>query len=72
MADTLGCGTSDCLTECAAKLEASSCGSYYRSVLDCAMGSYELNASCEDGELVPNATECMSQIDQHTMCMSMQ
>jgi hypothetical protein len=70
MADTLGCGSTDCLTDCTAELENTSCGSYYRSVIDCAMGSYELNASCEGGELVASATECASQIEQHTMCLS--
>lgn len=67
-AEALGCGSDDCLTDCTAKYDDASCGSYYRSVIDCATQSYQLNMTCEDGEPTPSATECASQLMQHTMC----
>jgi hypothetical protein len=70
-AEALGCGSSECVTDCQAKVDDSSCGSYYRNVISCSIdNSRELNASCDGGELVPDATECASQIEQHAMCMS--
>lgn len=71
-AEMLGCGSADCATDCQAKIDNSSCGSYYRNVIDCSIGSRELNVSCEGGELVPNETACMSQIDQFDTCMAME
>lgn len=71
-AEMLGCSTTDCVSECQAKMDETYCGSYYRSVLDCSIGSRELNVSCDGGELVPDATACMSQIEQFDMCKAMQ
>jgi hypothetical protein len=70
-ADMLGCGSTDCVTDCQAEIDNTYCGSYYRSVIDCAIGSHNgLNASCQGGVLTPDATECASYIEQHEMCLS--
>lgn len=69
-AEALGCGSTECVTDCQAQLDHASCGSYYRSVIDCAIGSRQLSASCEGGELLPDATVCASQLDQFEMCVT--
>lgn len=70
-AEMLGCGSTDCVTECQAKTDSTYCGSYFRNVIDCAIGSHDgLHASCDGGELTPDATDCSSYIDQHEMCLS--
>jgi hypothetical protein len=67
-AEQLGCGSSECVSECEANIDVSICGSYYRSVLSCAFGSRELNVICEDGNAVPDPTACASQIEQFESC----
>jgi hypothetical protein len=68
-AETLGCGSDSCLTDCRAKLNATSCGSYYRNYLDCAFSSNELRMECKDG--APEITEaCATQQQQYTSCMA--
>jgi len=71
-AEQLGCGTSDCVTECQAKIDETYCGSYYRSVMDCSIGSRALNVKCEGGEPVVDETACASAIEQHAMCVANQ
>jgi hypothetical protein len=70
-AEQMGCGATDCVSTCMTETEAASCGYYYERVLDCAIGSRELQMTCEAGEPVPSATACASEIMQHTMCMGM-
>ncbi|HKU41009.1 MAG TPA: hypothetical protein VJR89_22760 [Polyangiales bacterium] len=70
VADALGCGGADCVSNCKAKADVvGSCGSYYRNLVDCAIGDHALQMSCENGEPTPSATACSSYIQQYTMCM---
>jgi hypothetical protein len=71
-AEALGCGADDCVTTCKAKADATSCGSYYRRVIECAYDSRELVLSCVAGTPTPDATKCMSDIQQYEMCMTSQ
>jgi hypothetical protein len=70
-AEELGCGSADCASECKLRLENTSCGSYYRNVLDCAFGSYSLKMSCESGKPTVSA-ECDTALQQYTNCMQPQ
>ena len=70
-ADQLGCGSSDCVETCQPKTEHPSCGSYYRQVIDCTLGSRELFLDCEGGEPTPDAVECASSLMQWETCMGM-
>lgn len=67
-ADQLGCGSSDCVSSCMTKTEEVSCGSYYRRVIDCTVGSRELLLACEGGEPTPDALRCESDITQWETC----
>lgn len=69
-AELIGCGSESCVEDCKAKIDETSCGHYYRSVIDCAIGSHMLNVSCEDGEPIPSTTGCSSQIQQYESCMN--
>lgn len=70
-AETLGCGSSECVSECKAKTDAAQCGSYYRNVIDCAVSSSrELNLSCVDGAPIIDATACMAYLQQYESCMT--
>jgi hypothetical protein len=72
-ADTLGCGSSDCVTTCKAKTDASQCGSYYRNLIDCAFSSgRELSLSCEAGTPTINSADCASYQSQYQTCMMTQ
>lgn len=72
-AEALGCGSSDCVTNCKAKADASVCGSYYRNLVDCATSSSrELNLTCESGQPVINTSACMSYLQQYDSCMMTQ
>jgi hypothetical protein len=68
-ADQLGCGGADCTTTCMTTADEVRCGSYYRSVLDCAIGNRALQFTCEDGVPTPDPVACSSAIDQYTTCM---
>jgi hypothetical protein len=70
-AERLGCGSDSCVTSCREKADATSCGSYYRSYLDCAFSSNALQLECVDGAPVPTAA-CASQQQQYTSCMASQ
>jgi hypothetical protein len=68
-AELLGCGSDSCLTSCHEKADATSCGSYYRNLLDCQFSSNELRMECVDG--APAATEeCASQAQQYASCVA--
>ena len=67
-ADQLGCSSSDCVASCKTKTEEVSCGTYYRRVLDCTVGSRELLLSCDGGEPTPDALRCESEIMQWETC----
>jgi hypothetical protein len=71
-AEALGCGSANCVSGCKAKSDESRCGSYYRRIIDCTFDSRMLALSCQNGEPVPSATTCMSQIQQYTDCMATQ
>lgn len=70
-ADVLGCAPSDCLSTCKAKTDDATCGHYYRSVIECTYqsGNRDLGLECDAGQPVPDATMCMSQLQQYAMCM---
>lgn len=70
-ADQLGCGSSDCEQVCVAKADEVSCGSYYRRIIDCTLGSRQLLLTCEDGEPTPDPVDCASDIMQWQTCMGM-
>ena len=69
LADALGCGSDTCVETCRPKVDQSTCGHYYRSLIDCSYSNNELRMSCENGEPKPS-TECASYEQQYTMCMS--
>lgn len=77
-AETLGCGADDCVATCKAKTDAASCGSYYRNLIDCATSttssssSRDINLTCEAGQPVINASNCMSYLQQYDNCMMTQ
>jgi hypothetical protein len=67
-ADQLGCGASDCVETCMARADEVSCGSYYRRIIDCTIGSRQIGFACEDGEPEPDAVLCGSDIMQWQTC----
>jgi hypothetical protein len=71
-ADALGCGASDCVATCKTKSDETSCGHYYRRVVECTYGNRALALSCEDGVPTPDATMCASDIMQYQNCMQTQ
>jgi hypothetical protein len=72
-AQTLGCGSSDCVATCKAKADASTCGSYYRNLIDCAVGSSrELGLSCEGKTPTIKTSECASYQSQYDTCVMTQ
>jgi hypothetical protein len=71
-AEALGCGAADCVSTCKAKADQTTCGSYYRRVMECTYGNRALALSCEDGAPTPNATTCASDIMQYETCMQTQ
>jgi hypothetical protein len=71
-AEQLGCGGADCATTCMTRAEDTSCGHYYRSLIECSYGSRELSVTCESGEPTPSPTACASALEQYTTCMQTQ
>lgn len=69
-AEQLGCGSEDCVATCMTQADDTSCGNYYRSVLECTYGNRELALTCEAGVPTPSATECASAIEQYETCMT--
>lgn len=69
-AEALGCAPEDCASSCRATADASSCGSYYRRLLDCSYRyGRELLLTCVDGVPTPDPVECASEIQQYDACM---
>lgn len=68
LAEKLGCAPDNCLSDCRAKADASSCGSAYRSLLDCTFTNRELSLSCDGGEPTP-AASCATYSEQYATCM---
>jgi hypothetical protein len=71
-AEALGCAPADCLTSCKMKADETSCGHYYRRVMDCTYSNRALALSCEDGVPTPDATMCASDIMQYDTCVQQQ
>ncbi len=66
VADALGCGEG-CLAECRGKVENSSCGYAYESVLRCQLRAD--SASCEDGQLDTDE-DCAHDQEWYEECLS--
>lgn len=68
-AEALGCGSADCITACHTKADETSCGSYYRSMLECTYDNRALQMTCENGEPTPSS-ECDAATMQYTTCVA--
>lgn len=68
-AEILGCGSSDCVSECSSNVDDAACGRQYERLVECAYDSYDaLYLSCEDG--VPTLTEeCESEAQEYETCV---
>ena len=65
-ADTLACGGTDCMAECANRLADATCGMAWTEVMDC--GLLFGDAGCADGYLAANSI-CDSEMTTYTMCV---
>ena len=68
-AESLGCGADDCVTTCKAKSDESSCGTYYRRMIECTYRSRMFALTCEAGTPTPDPMTCSSEIQQYDSCM---
>jgi hypothetical protein len=67
-AETLGCGSDDCVETCTPKLEDAACGYLYRRLLDCTYDDYDdIDLECVDGEPTPGA-DCESEVTEYAAC----
>ncbi|HKP60204.1 MAG TPA: hypothetical protein VJV78_25945 [Polyangiales bacterium] len=69
LAGALGCGSDSCVSSCKAKADETTCGRYYRSLVECSYRSNATNMTCEAGEPTPTSA-CNSERDQYTKCMN--
>jgi hypothetical protein len=64
-ANRLGCGGTNCASDCAAKKADSTCGSKWNDLLDCAI--FFGDAACDGGSLVGNGI-CSSDMSSYQKC----
>jgi hypothetical protein len=65
-ADTLSCGGTDCMAECARREADATCGMAWTEVMDC--GLFFGDAGCADGYLAANSI-CDSEMTTYTTCV---
>ena len=68
IADALGCGSSDCATSCRAKVDNTTCGRQYRTLVECTFNNRKLQMTCENGVPTPSAA-CDSARAEYAKCM---
>jgi len=66
-ADELGCGGTDCMADCQAKLMDPTCGTAWQDMLDC--GLFFGDAACTDGAFMANSI-CDSETTTYTTCVA--
>jgi hypothetical protein len=64
--DALGCSSAECLDDCHAKADDTTCGTQWTSMLDCAL--FFGDAACTDGELMGNGI-CDSEVSDYQTCI---
>jgi hypothetical protein len=67
-ADLLGCGSEECENVCQTKMSESSCGSRYRSLLNCVISLSSLNMICTDEGPEPSGS-CIDDQDSYESCL---
>jgi len=66
-ANTLGCGGTDCATDCSTKLADTTCGTQWSELLDCAL--FFNDAACEGDTFMANGI-CDSEVAAYEMCVA--
>jgi hypothetical protein len=69
VAEALGCGSDTCAQACRTKAGETTCGRYYRSLVERAFEHNMIQMTCEAGEPTLSSA-CASEKEQYTKCMS--
>lgn len=67
-AELLGCGSEECENVCQTKMSESSCGSRYRSLLNCVVSLSSLNMTCSDEGPEPSGS-CADEQTNYDSCL---